>query len=362
MIAGLVLVASAVTAKGTDLRAGSRTDLESLIRAGERRGDASQAQVDRARAEVDALRAGTSQGEQALLDARPPPSRPRPGSPPITRPGASGSPSTTPRPGARATPDPAGSGPDDLVVHQQDVQAVVNALWRGGADGVQVMDQRLIATSAVRCVGQHADPARARLLPAVRDHARSATPTGSARRWPPSPTSQLFRDYVEIAGLGYDERRLADVTLPGGARAPRPDPRGRAPGERRPYGAARHGRGPHHPRRGRAAVLRLPAGVDQRHGERPRGRRAQPARGGVGAPDRQPSPGPSGQPPDRRRVAPATASRSCTSRASARTGPRPSSRASRSTTCAGTIGHYPAVAAPGRDRQLRGRRAPGHQR
>ena len=48
---------------------------------------------------------------------------------------------------------PGGLGPDDLVVHQQDVQAVVNALWRGGADGVQVMDQRLIATSAVRCVG-----------------------------------------------------------------------------------------------------------------------------------------------------------------------------------------------------------------
>ncbi len=43
--------------------------------------------------------------------------------------------------------------PDDLVVHQQDVQAVVNALWAGGADAVQVMDQRLLSTSAVRCVG-----------------------------------------------------------------------------------------------------------------------------------------------------------------------------------------------------------------
>ena len=43
--------------------------------------------------------------------------------------------------------------PNDLVIHQQDLQAVVNALWEGGAEGIQVMDQRLISTSAVRCVG-----------------------------------------------------------------------------------------------------------------------------------------------------------------------------------------------------------------
>ena len=48
---------------------------------------------------------------------------------------------------------PEGVGVDDNVVHQQDVQAVVNALWSGGAEAMMVMDQRLISTSAVRCVG-----------------------------------------------------------------------------------------------------------------------------------------------------------------------------------------------------------------
>ena len=48
---------------------------------------------------------------------------------------------------------PEGVGVDDIVVHQQDVQAVVNALWSGGAEAMMVMDQRLISTSAVRCVG-----------------------------------------------------------------------------------------------------------------------------------------------------------------------------------------------------------------
>ncbi len=48
---------------------------------------------------------------------------------------------------------PAGARPDDLVIHQSDVQAVVNAVWAAGADGVAIMGRRLIATSAVRCVG-----------------------------------------------------------------------------------------------------------------------------------------------------------------------------------------------------------------
>jgi uncharacterized protein YlxW (UPF0749 family) len=42
---------------------------------------------------------------------------------------------------------------NDLVIHSQDVQAVVNALWRSGAEAVAINGQRLVATSAVLCVG-----------------------------------------------------------------------------------------------------------------------------------------------------------------------------------------------------------------
>ncbi len=48
---------------------------------------------------------------------------------------------------------PAGADPDDYVIHQQDVQAVVNAMWQGGAEAMMLQDQRVISTSAVRCVG-----------------------------------------------------------------------------------------------------------------------------------------------------------------------------------------------------------------
>lgn len=40
-----------------------------------------------------------------------------------------------------------------LVVHQGDVQAVVNALWSGGAEAMLLQGQRVTPTSAFRCVG-----------------------------------------------------------------------------------------------------------------------------------------------------------------------------------------------------------------
>ncbi len=47
----------------------------------------------------------------------------------------------------------AGVDPNQLVVHQSDLQAVVNALWAGGAEAMSIAGQRVVATSAVRCVG-----------------------------------------------------------------------------------------------------------------------------------------------------------------------------------------------------------------
>ncbi len=42
---------------------------------------------------------------------------------------------------------------NDLVIHSQDVQAVVNAMWSAGAEAVAINGQRVISTSAILCVG-----------------------------------------------------------------------------------------------------------------------------------------------------------------------------------------------------------------
>jgi uncharacterized protein YlxW (UPF0749 family) len=43
--------------------------------------------------------------------------------------------------------------PNDLVIHEQDIQTVVNALWAAGAEALSVNGERLTSTSAVRCAG-----------------------------------------------------------------------------------------------------------------------------------------------------------------------------------------------------------------
>jgi uncharacterized protein YlxW (UPF0749 family) len=40
-----------------------------------------------------------------------------------------------------------------LVVHQQDIQAVVNALWKGGAEAVVLQGQRIVSTTGIKCEG-----------------------------------------------------------------------------------------------------------------------------------------------------------------------------------------------------------------
>lgn len=43
--------------------------------------------------------------------------------------------------------------PNDLIIHERDIQTVVNALWSAGAEAVAVNGQRLTSASAVRCAG-----------------------------------------------------------------------------------------------------------------------------------------------------------------------------------------------------------------
>ncbi|MFC8518449.1 DUF881 domain-containing protein [Streptomyces sp. NPDC057257] len=108
-------------------------------------------------------------------------------------------------------PDPQ---PDYLVIHQQDLQAVVNALWQGGAKGIKVMDQRLISTSAVRCVGNtlilqgrvYSPPYK---ITAVGD------PDKLNRALSDSKAIQNYMVYVNVYGLGWKVTQDGTVTLPG---------------------------------------------------------------------------------------------------------------------------------------------------
>ena len=42
---------------------------------------------------------------------------------------------------------------DTLVVHQQDIQAVVNALWLGGAEAISIRTSGSSRTTGIKCAG-----------------------------------------------------------------------------------------------------------------------------------------------------------------------------------------------------------------
>jgi uncharacterized protein YlxW (UPF0749 family) len=108
---------------------------------------------------------------------------------------------------------PEGLTGDDYIVHQQDVQGVVNALWRGGASGVTVMGQRLINTSAVRCVGNtvilqgrvYSPPF---VIAGVGDVALLKLALDT------EPAVQFFREWATVVGLGYEQRDSRRLVLP----------------------------------------------------------------------------------------------------------------------------------------------------
>lgn len=117
---------------------------------------------------------------------------------------------------------PEGFSVDDIVVHQQDVQAVVNALWAGGAEAMMIQDQRIISTSAVRCVGNtlilqgrvYSPPYRIRAI---------GDPASMREMLTQSPEVLIYQEYVRAVGLGYQVRSSDRFEFPAYAGSITPD-------------------------------------------------------------------------------------------------------------------------------------------
>lgn len=212
--AGVLFATSAGAARGEDLRGGSRSDLADLIRAEQRRADEVTGRVDRLRAEVDAATAdaGATDRRVAAEQRRSAGLELAAGTVPVVGPGLRVTLADAPRSADRLLPEDA--SPDDLVVHQQDLQAVVNALWDGGAEAMRIMDQRVITTSAVRCVGNTLI-----LQGRVYSPPYEITVIGDPQRLQETLDASagvaLYRYYVETFGLVYETQVHARVRLAG---------------------------------------------------------------------------------------------------------------------------------------------------
>jgi uncharacterized protein YlxW (UPF0749 family) len=208
--AGLLFVTSAENADGTDLRGGRYGDLPELVRAAADRSERLADQVAGLRGEVDRLSRG--QGSEPAGGAG--------STDDLARTAAVGLAAVT-GPALRVTLDdaevptelPEDTSVDDYLVHQQDVEGVLNALWSGGAEAVAVMGHRITTTSAVRCVG-----------PVLLLDGRTYYPpyeitaigdvTGMRASLDASPEVSNYRQWADALGLDYAVADVARVGLP----------------------------------------------------------------------------------------------------------------------------------------------------
>lgn len=212
-LAGVLFTTSARTAAGTNLRDDRRPELTRVI--GERRVQVEE-EANRAaalRADIDdatRTQAG-SDGRIAEQQERADAAKKAAGFTALHGPGLRVILDDAPR-----RPDgslPTGARPDDVVVHQQDVQSVVNAMWAGGAEAMVIMDIRVISTSAVRCVGNTL-LLHGRVFSPPFEIKAIGDPDRMTAALEADPGVRAFRQAVTTFGLGYTSNRQADIAAP----------------------------------------------------------------------------------------------------------------------------------------------------
>lgn len=209
-LGGLLAATSMVNARGTDLRGGRYSDIIGLVSEQRATVQALQSRVSTEQDSVDALAelVAGSAVEQLQRD--------------LGRLEQPASVTALTGPGVQISLDdapldqdvPEGVDPNLLIVHQQDLQAVVNALWTGGAEGISIQGQRIISTTGVKCVGNtvvlqgvpYAPPYR---IAAVGDVSRMDAALAA------SPQVEAYRDYtVPPYNLGWSMRTRTELTVP----------------------------------------------------------------------------------------------------------------------------------------------------
>ena len=99
---------------------------------------------------------------------------------------------------------------NDYVVHQQDIEAVVNALWAGGAESMMIQDQRVLFNSAVICSGnvlllqgkQYSPPYTISAIGPVDEMMASLERLEAV---------SIYREYVSTFGLGWKVETKTDL-------------------------------------------------------------------------------------------------------------------------------------------------------
>jgi uncharacterized protein YlxW (UPF0749 family) len=210
LVAGFGFAISIRESHGTDVRAPVNGTLADTVRSAEDRVHRLDRQVRQLQVEVNrsAKQAGRNDSAVARAQARVSPQLAPAGLTAVHGPGLEVVLDDAPGPPAGVDVDP-----NQLVVHQSDLQAVVNALWAGGAEAMSIAGQRVISTSAVRCVGNTLLLNGDVFSPPFRVAAIGPSAT-MLKKLAASPGVKLFREAAEFYGLGYTVGSQSNIDVP----------------------------------------------------------------------------------------------------------------------------------------------------
>lgn len=212
LLAGLLLAATHGVSGGSEIRRSDAPRLVDLVREAQSSVDRLSSERDALADRIDSFHGRSSDIALAAMQAKSAKLADEAGLDPVHGPGLLVTLTDAQRDANGRFPRDA--SPDDLVVHQQDVQAVLNAMWGAGAEAVQMQDQRIIATTAPRCVGNtlllngrtYSPPYT---ITAIGDPAAMQAALAAA------PLVTLYKQYVVGFGLGYGEEAKSDVHITG---------------------------------------------------------------------------------------------------------------------------------------------------
>ena len=208
-LAGLMMTTAAINSRGHDLRPERDTDMATLVRSQASHNAALQKEAAGLRAQVEDLsKANQTPGVTSSVISSASALAPSVGLEAV-----SGKALRVTLDDAPLSENPDGVDANMLVVHQQDIQMVVNTLWSGGAEAMTIQGQRVISTTAVKCVGNtvvlhgvaYAPPY---VIEAIGDLnvMQKALDTSEAVR--------IYKEYVSAYQLGWSVERAGQVTMP----------------------------------------------------------------------------------------------------------------------------------------------------
>ena len=213
LVAGLLVGTTRGVSDGDELRAGDSPRLSDLVRAAQEQADELATTRDDLTARIEELqdRAATTDDDVAAVLGELSAIEDPAGLAARRGPGVTVTLTDAPRDANGRYPS--GASPDDLVVHQQDVQSVLNAMWAGGAEAVAMQDQRIVATSAPRCIGNtlllhgrtYSPPY---VITALGDPARLEAALDA------EPGIRIYKQYATRYQLGYGQQASNDLSVP----------------------------------------------------------------------------------------------------------------------------------------------------